>query len=253
MRTRRVALITCILVVLFPAVAAFAGLIKVVRVIDGDTIELEGGEKVRYIGIDTPETVHPSKPVEFMGKEASECNQGLVLGKFVRLESDIEERDKYGRLLAYVFVDSLFVNAELVRQGFAQILTIPPNVKYADLFLSLQKEAREANRGLWDEAAASRWTSTAPTTDSSKYYITRTGAKYHRGGCRYLSKSAIEITKEEAIARGYGPCSVCVGASVVPSQGPSTTGGRCAAITKKGTQCKRNAKPGSRYCWQHGG
>ena len=119
------------------------------RVIDGDTILLDDNERIRYIGIDTPETKHPSKPVEWMGKEASEFNRKLVEHKTISLEFDVEKRDKYGRLLAYVYVDGVFVNAELVKQGYAQVYTIPPNVKHTDLFLELQKEARENRRGLW--------------------------------------------------------------------------------------------------------
>lgn len=123
----------------------------VARVIDGDTIKLVNGERVRYIGIDTPELHHPKKPVEYLAKEAKEFNQKLVGGKVVRLEFDVEKRDKYGRLLAYVYVDDTFVNAKLLEEGYAQILTIPPNVKYADEFLNLQGKAREENRGLWAE------------------------------------------------------------------------------------------------------
>ena len=125
---------------------------QVVRVIDGDTIEVSmGGElyKVRYIGIDTPETKHPEKPVEWMGQEASTKNEGLVGGKIVELEKDVSETDRYGRLLRYVWVGDLMVNAELVRLGYAAVSTYPPDVKYQDLFLRLQKEAREAGVGLW--------------------------------------------------------------------------------------------------------
>jgi len=124
----------------------------VIRVIDGDTIEVSINgvrEKVRYIGIDAPETVHPSKPVEWMGKEASEANRRLVEGKTVYLEKDISERDKYGRLLRYVWLGSLLVNAELVRLGYAKVSTYPPDVKYSDYFLKMQQEARAARRGLW--------------------------------------------------------------------------------------------------------
>ena len=121
------------------------------RVIDGDTILLANKERIRYVGINTPETNHPSKPVEWMGKEAKEYNRGLVEHKWVYLEFDIELRDKYGRLLAYVFVDDTFVNAELVKQGYAQVLTIPPNVKHTGLFLDLEREARAAKRGLWSK------------------------------------------------------------------------------------------------------
>jgi len=119
------------------------------RAIDGDTIVLSNNERVRYIGIDTPEIHHPKKGVERMGKEAAEFNRKLVESKRARLEFDIEKRDKYGRLLAYVYVNDLFINAELVKQGYAQAYTFPPNIKYVDLFLRLQQEARENNRGLW--------------------------------------------------------------------------------------------------------
>lgn len=123
---------------------------KVARVIDGDTIELEGDEKVRLIGVDTPETKHPSKPVEYYGKEASEFTKAQLEGREVYLAYDVQRRDRYGRTFAYVYLpDGTFFNAELVRQGYAHILTIPPNVKHADLFLRLQRAAREASRGLW--------------------------------------------------------------------------------------------------------
>lgn len=120
------------------------------RVVDGDTVVLVGGEPVRYIGVDTPELHHPRKPVGFYAREAKEFNRRLVEGKKVRLEWDVERRDRYKRLLAYVFLeDGTFVNSELLRQGYAQLLTIPPNVKYVDRFVQMQREAREARRGLW--------------------------------------------------------------------------------------------------------
>jgi len=121
----------------------------VTRVIDGDTIEIEGGKKVRYLGIDTPETVDPRKPVQCFGIEASNANKKLVLGKRVKLEKDISETDKYGRLLRYVYVDDIFVNDYLVRNGYAYAVTFPPDVKYQQQFLEAQKEARENKRGLW--------------------------------------------------------------------------------------------------------
>jgi len=123
---------------------------RVKRVIDGDTIELIGGERIRYIGIDTPEIKHRDAEVRKMAKIAKKINRRLVGRKQVILEYDVEEKDRYGRLLAYVFLeDGTFVNAKLVRRGYALILTIPPNVKYADLFLKLQKEARKKKRGFW--------------------------------------------------------------------------------------------------------
>jgi len=126
---------------------------QVVEVVDGDTIEVRVGGTVYtvcYIGIDAPETVHPSEPVEWMGPEASAANRQLVEGQTVYLEKDVSETDEYGRLLRYVFLaDGTFVNAELVRLGYAQVDTVPPDVRYQSLLLEAQREAREAERGLW--------------------------------------------------------------------------------------------------------
>jgi micrococcal nuclease len=125
---------------------------RVMQIVDGDTIdvEIEGQrERVRYIGINTPETKHPTRGVEPYGPEAAEANKRLVAGQTVHLELDVERRDRYGRLLAHVYVGEVMVNAELVRQGYAQVATFPPNVKYQELFLRLQREAREAGRRLW--------------------------------------------------------------------------------------------------------
>ena len=124
-------------------------LFKVIAVTDGDTIKLENGEVVRYIGIDTPETIHPSRPVQCFGKEASDRNKELVEGKLVKLEKDIRDKDKYGRLLRYVWVGELFVNDYLARQGYAYAHTFPPNVKHSEQFVQAQQEARKNNRGLW--------------------------------------------------------------------------------------------------------
>lgn len=119
-------------------------------VVDGDTVHLTDGTRVRYIGLDTPELHHPKKAVEAYAQEARAFNRRLVAGRRVRLEYDVERQDKYGRQLAYLFLeDGTFVNAELLRQGYARILTIPPNVKYHDRFLRLEREAREQRRGLW--------------------------------------------------------------------------------------------------------
>jgi micrococcal nuclease len=126
--------------------------VEVERVVDGDTIEvLVGGEDedVRYIGIDTPESVEPGAPVECYGLRASHLNEQLVAGRKVRLVFDAERRDAYGRLLAYVYVGDRFVNAELVRRGYATPLTIPPNDKHAALFERLAREAGADGRGLW--------------------------------------------------------------------------------------------------------
>jgi micrococcal nuclease len=127
----------------------------VVRVVDGDTIHVGIGdrvEKVRYIGVNTPETHDPRRGVEAGGLEAHEANRQLVTGKRVRLELDVQERDRYGRLLAYVWVGDVMVNAELVRLGYAQVMTVPPNVRYQDLLLARERDARQSGRGLWRRA-----------------------------------------------------------------------------------------------------
>ncbi len=127
---------------------------RVVKVVDGDTIHVQLGamrEKVRYIGVDTPETKDPRRPVQCYGQKAADFNARLVDGELVRLVRDVEERDRYGRLLAYVYRmrDELFVNAELARLGYAQPLSIAPDVRHADRFARLARKAREAGRGLW--------------------------------------------------------------------------------------------------------
>jgi micrococcal nuclease len=124
----------------------------VTRVVDGDTIEarFDGGvEDVRYIGVDTPETVKPGAPVECFGARASRFNHRLVEHRRVRLVFGVERRDVYGRLLAYVHLGERFVNAELVRRGLARTLTIPPNDRFAPLFARLERGAARAGRGLW--------------------------------------------------------------------------------------------------------
>ena len=126
--------------------------------VDGDTIRVRlasgATEPVRYIGMDTPETNHPTRGEEPYGREATAVNRRLVAGKTVGLELDVQERDRYGRLLAYVWVDGVMINAELVRLGYAQALTVPPNVRYERLFVRLQQEARAARRGLWRDPSA---------------------------------------------------------------------------------------------------
>ena len=131
------------------------GAATVERVVDGDTlvIRVQGQtERVRLIGIDTPESVDPRRPVECFGKEAAaHLAELLPEGTPVRLERDVEARDRFDRLLAYVYRqrDDLFVNLAMVRDGFAAVATFPPNVAHVESFVSAQREAREASRGLW--------------------------------------------------------------------------------------------------------
>ena len=200
----------------------------VVRVIDGDTIQVRLGDRietVRYIGVNTPETVHPTRGIEPYGLAASAFNRTLVEGRQVRLELDVESRDHYGRLLAYVYTGSLFVNTELVRQGYAQVMTVPPNVRHADEFVRLQRQARLTDRGLWGievgtqgdvfnvpaggEVDPSSVVDVSNRDETIIVYITRTGTKYHREGCHHLRHSCIAITIAEARERGYSACRIC--------------------------------------------
>lgn len=122
---------------------------RVVRVIDGDTVEIEGGAKVRYIGVDTPEMEDRRPAIKAMAQQAKKKNQELVEGKTVALEKDVSETDRYGRLLRYVYAGKVFVNAELVKEGYAYATPYPPDVKYRNYLRDLEQEARAAARGLW--------------------------------------------------------------------------------------------------------
>ncbi len=214
-----------------PSVAGTAstvstGLVKVIRVIDGDTIEIEGGERVRYIGIDTPETVDPRKPVQCFGVEASRKNKELAEGKEIRLEKDITDKDKYGRLLRYVWIGESMINLELVKQGFASSYSYPPDIKHQDDFVKAEREARDAKRGLWGAPCQENTNATAPVAVPSP---TDTGANasgscvikgnvnssgemiYHLPGCGSYDKTKIDesrgerwfCSESEALAAGW--------------------------------------------------
>lgn len=214
-------------------------LFTVVRVIDGDTIEINTGEHVRYIGIDTPETKDPRKVVQCFGKEAAAKNTELVSGKKVRFEKDITDKDKYGRLLRYVYIGDTMINLELVKTGYAKAYTYPPDVKYSNLFVEAQNVARNANLGLWGACntvtptkESSTISTTSPvlppqtvnkTSDSSaqcviKGNINATGEKiYHLPGCRSYEKTVIEpsigerwfCTEQEATQAGWRKAGNC--------------------------------------------
>jgi micrococcal nuclease len=128
---------------------------QVKRVVDGDTFWIDDGSekgvKVRLIGVDAPESRNTgTKEIAYFGKEASDYLTKIIGGKKVRLEYDVGRFDKYGRTLAYVYLkDGTFVNAKLVKDGYANVMTVPPNVKYADTFLKLERKARNQKRGMW--------------------------------------------------------------------------------------------------------
>lgn len=120
------------------------------RVVDGDTFVLVGGERVRLIGVDTPESVKSGSPVECFGPAASTFLKELIAGKTVRLVRDVSDRDRYGRLLRYAYLGDTFINETLVRSGYATVATFPPDVRELEKFRVAEREARTAQVGLWD-------------------------------------------------------------------------------------------------------
>jgi len=179
------------------------------RVIDGDTIQLEGGERVRYIGIDAPETEYSKKGVEAFSKEATEANRKLVEGKSVRLEYDRQVRHD-NRLLAYVYAGEIFVNGELVRKGFALYSPFGPNRAKNTLLSQYENEARKNKVGLWS----------LPLKHRSKKYVASKRRKeeeikrFHRIECPYVGKIADRNkvffkSIDEALDEGYRPCRRC--------------------------------------------
>lgn len=171
------------------------------RAIDGDTIELSDGRRVRYIGIDTPESVKPDTPVECFGKEASGRNRELVEGKTVRLVKDVSETDTYGRLLRYVYIGNTFVNRTLVEEGYAHAITIPPDVSLTDELRAAERNARERNVGLWSMCKNEDDRIIAPAEEPScpiKGNINEAGEKiYHVPGCDYYERTVVDEAKGE--------------------------------------------------------
>jgi micrococcal nuclease len=191
------------------------------------------------IGVDTPETVKPGTPVQPYGQEASDFTKKMLTGKKVKLVTDVQEKDRYGRLLAYVYLeDGTFYNEYLLQEGYAQVMTIPPNVKYADHFVQVQKRAREQNKGLWglepdqSNQAATKPKDTAPnkqatspstdlnnTEDLHKLYVDEQGRGlikgninskkekiYHMPGGQYYDQTNPEEwfkTEQEALDAGF--------------------------------------------------
>jgi micrococcal nuclease len=193
------------------------------RVVDGDTIHLSDGRKVRLIGVDTPETVHPSKPVERFGKEASAYTKALVEGKEVVLDYDQEKTDKYGRTLAYVYLkDGTHVNAAIIQNGYGFAYTKYP-FKYMEQFRNLERIAREQKKGLWaDETQTANGisqpvpqinpiNSSVSNTQSNEQlvFVTKSGTKYHKQNCSYLKSNGGSFDIKQAEMSGYGPCSKC--------------------------------------------
>lgn len=170
------------------------------EVTDGDTIVLKDGEVVRYIGIDTPEQGNP-----FFG-EATEANQEMLGRGKIRLEYDRDRRDRYGRLLAYVWVDTLLLNAELIRRGLASVYLFSPNLRYRERFISVQREARQRGAGIW-----------SIPVEPEAYYVASGRSRrfvFHRPECNSAKKiKAGNLmrfeTRGEALDSGYSSCRNC--------------------------------------------
>lgn len=205
-------------------------LFDVTRVIDGDTIEIDYNgtpEKVRLLLVDTPESVHPdaNRNVPY-GQTAADFTKSQLDGKQVSLEFDVSERDRYGRLLAYVYVGDTMLNRLLLSKGHAVVSVYQPNVKYVDEFRQLETDAKEKQLGLWAQEAFSESSvsSTAPAAPApvslapapeaaqeveTMVWIPRTGKKYHsRSSCSNM-KNPSEVTLQQAINSGYGKCKKC--------------------------------------------
>jgi micrococcal nuclease len=189
----------------------------VTRVIDGDTIEVslpDGSvEKVRLIGVDTPESVHPDKSRNVpYGDIASAFTKDHLSGKTVGLEFDVQERDKYGRLLAYVYLGDIMFNELLVSEGHASVSTYPPNVKYVERFTAGQLAARNAGLGQWGYTPPEE---SAPDESAGGEYIgSARSYKFHYTDCvwgqKITSNNAVYFaSRDEAIAAGFAPCKVC--------------------------------------------
>ncbi|PKM53553.1 MAG: nuclease [Firmicutes bacterium HGW-Firmicutes-5] len=164
--------------------------VQVDRVIDGDTIVVEGDIRVRLIGVDTPETVKANHVVELYGKEASAYTKDMLEGTFVYLEKDVSDVDRYGRALRYVFLeDGTLFNELLISEGYGKVVTYPPDVKYAERLMVAQVHARENNKGLWGLIIGN---------PNSMIYHMPNGKHYNE-----VTRPVFFETEEAAIAKGY--------------------------------------------------
>lgn len=175
------------------------------KVINGDTVLLDTGETVKYLGIEAPKLNTKEGGAEFYAREAARYNKKLVFMKKVRLEFDHDKKDPQGRLLAYVFVKNLFVNAELVKLGYAKASVKQPNIKYRETLTSLEEKAIKGDKGLWQETKK----------DTESYYVgNKRTYTLHRPSCKYVSKipakdKIIFRNRADALKIGYTPDKYC--------------------------------------------
>ncbi len=186
---------------------------QVLEIIDGDTLRMKLDGKVcklRLIGVNSPELSHPTRGEEPFAAAARDYTRQKLAGQTVFLEFDVEKTDQYGRLLAYVWQGEEMFNATLLRDGYAQMATFPPNVKYMDFFRSAQRNAIEAGRGLWAEA-----TEVNPVAGGNGAFVASSNSnKYHFPECSWAKKIAPSKqiwfkSRSEAALAGYEPCGTC--------------------------------------------
>ena len=180
------------------------------RVVEGNIIILNNGEKVRLIGVDTPETKQPNKSVEYFAKEAFAFTEKMVKGKEVKLEYDLQKKDPYGRLLAYIYLkDGTFLNAEILKGGYGRTATKFP-CKYSKQFTQYEKEAREHKRGIWAQKPPKK-----EKTYTREYYMgSKYSTIYHAPHCSLIRKvnpldRKMFNSVEDAVVAGYLPCKIC--------------------------------------------
>ena len=190
--------------------------VLVTKVIDGDTIEVQypnkTKKKVRFIGVDTPETKHPTKDVEFYGKEAYSFTKSVLENKTIVMKKEKGLQDRYGRELRHIYLPEtyIFLNEYLVEQGYGKASFYHPNTKYKEHFTKLEKEAREAKKGMWKNNS---YISKKPEVLSGIVGSSKSN-KYHKASCRWAKKINQENlikfdSVEDAIKEGYEPCGVC--------------------------------------------
>ncbi len=202
---RRYVALALLAALIFPFSVALAKDYVVRKIIDGDTVQLESGEIVRYIGVATPELNRKEGGAEFYARQAVGYNKRLVFMKKVRLEFDAKKKDEKGNLLAYVFVKKTFVNAELIRNGYARADVSGPNVKHRDALLDAERKAKADDRGIWSEKKQ----------DTEKHYVgNKRTFVFHRPTCKMIEKipeksRIIFHNRSDAIKIGYVPCKTC--------------------------------------------
>lgn len=203
---KRKDLITTLILIFFALSLGASPSLLIKHVYDGDTVVLTSGEKVRYLGIDAPEIGHNGQKSEFMALESKNYNLQTVRNRHVRLEFDEERKDRYGRLLAYVFLDNgEMVNALMVKKGLAFVLTNKPNMKFLPFLLDCQRKAMSEKAGIWGKA---------PEEKEAYYLGNRDSHRFHRPGCPLGKKiSPYNLVRfkspDKAYWEGYSPCREC--------------------------------------------